>query len=152
DQQLFHPHGANWIESGCPGEGHILLFNNKRELADTPKPGYTTYYSSVYEIVPPIDFNGNYHKIAAAYGPISPTWSYYDEENPHDFYSSTLSGAQRLPNGNTLICEGNSGNFFEVTPEKDIVWVYQSPYGPPYDVFNIYRYSPDYPGIKILLE
>ena len=38
DQQLFGPHGANWIESGCPGEGNILIFNNKRQLEDEPNP------------------------------------------------------------------------------------------------------------------
>jgi len=51
-----------------------------------------------------------------------------------------------------LICEGTSGRFFEVTPQKGIVWEYNNPYGRPYDVFNIYRYSPDYPGIQILLD
>ncbi len=151
DQQLFAPHDANWIESGCPGEGNILVFNNKNQLEDEPNPGLRVY-SSVDEIIPPVDFNGHYYKIGAAYGPISPTWSYMDEDNPHNFYSTLLSSAQRLPNGNTLICEGQKGRFFEITPEKGIVWEYQNPFGIPLDVFNIYRYSPDYPGIKILLE
>jgi len=37
-----------------------------------------------------------------------------------------VSGAQRLPNGNTLICEGRQGRLFEVTSEGDIVWEYIS--------------------------
>jgi len=152
DQQLFEPHGAKWIESGCPGEGNILVFNNQRVLEDEPNPNLRRY-SSVDEIIPPVDLNGNYHKIGVAYGPISTTWSYYDEENPHDFYSPTLSGAQRLPNGNTLICDGDpAGKFFEVTPEKGIVWEYENTFSQINNVFNIYRYSPDYPGIKILLK
>jgi hypothetical protein len=145
DQQLFNPHDAEWIESGCPGEGNILIFNNKRELEDEPNPSLRVY-SSVDEIIPPVGFNENYYKIGTAYGPINPTWI-YQAENPHDFYSAHLSGAQRLPNGNTLICEGARGRFFEVTLDKGIVWEYENPYGIPNHVFNIYRYSKDYPGV-----
>ncbi len=151
DQQLFGPHGANWIESGCPGEGNILIFNNKNILEDQPNPSLRIY-SSVEEITPPVDFNGKYNKIGSAYGPLNPTWSYYNEENPHDFLSILLSGAQRLPNGNTLICEGQKGIFSEVTTQKGLVWQYQNPYSRPYDVFNIYRYSKDYPGIIALFD
>lgn len=43
-------------------------------------------------------------------------------------YSSFISSAQRLPNGNTLITEGTSGRIIEVTPTQDIVWEYISPY------------------------
>ena len=38
-----------------------------------------------------------------------------------------ISGRQRLPNGNTLICSGANGTLFEVTPEKEIVWKYVNP-------------------------
>ena len=38
-----------------------------------------------------------------------------------------ISGAQRLPNGNTLICSGINGTVFEVTPEKEMVWKYVNP-------------------------
>ncbi|MDC1523005.1 hypothetical protein N8377_02780, partial [Flavobacteriaceae bacterium] len=41
----------------------------------------------------------------------------------NDLYFPRISGAIRLSNGNTLICEGDYG-FWEVTPEKDIVWKY----------------------------
>ncbi len=44
-----------------------------------------------------------------------------------DFYSSFISGTQRLSNGNTLICSGANGTIFEVTPEKAIVWKYVNP-------------------------
>ncbi len=33
-----------------------------------------------------------------------------------------MGTAQRLPNGNTLICDGAKGHAIEVTPEKEIVW------------------------------
>ena len=44
-----------------------------------------------------------------------------------DFFSSFISGAQRLANGNTLICSGANGTIFEVTPDKTIVWKYVNP-------------------------
>jgi hypothetical protein len=48
-----------------------------------------------------------------------PTWS---------FYSSFISSARRLPNGNTLIDEGMNGRVFQVTGDGEIVWEYVSPY------------------------
>jgi hypothetical protein len=44
------------------------------------------------------------------------------------FYSSFISNARRLPNGNTFIDEGMNGRFFQVTPAGEIVWEYVSPY------------------------
>jgi hypothetical protein len=35
--------------------------------------------------------------------------------------------AARLPNGNTLVSESDSGRAFELTPEKEIVWEYLNP-------------------------
>ncbi len=59
------------------------------------------------------------------------------------FYSINISGAQRLENGNTLICEGRSGRILEVTTEGDIVWEYISPYAGPADAMlpdnRVYR-------------
>ena len=43
-------------------------------------------------------------------------------------YSSFISSAQRLPNGNTLITEGSSGRIFEIAQQHEIVWEYISPY------------------------
>ena len=52
------------------------------------------------------------------------------------------------PSGNTLICEGQWGRLFEVTPEGDIVWEYVSPFmgpdrfgDPSNEVFRAYRYA-----------
>ncbi|MGD8340022.1 MAG: thioredoxin, partial [Gammaproteobacteria bacterium] len=47
-------------------------------------------------------------------------WSYAGP----NFFSTNISGAQRLPNGNTLITEGAGGRLFEVTADGDIVWEY----------------------------
>jgi len=54
-------------------------------------------------------------------------WQYAGSP-PNSFYSFHVSSAQRLPNGNTLICEGAHGRIFEVTETKEIVWEYVNPF------------------------
>ncbi len=150
DQQLFAQHDAKWIPKKYPGEGNILIFNNQVPLVDEDNPNLRAY-SSVIEIRPPVDQNGEYLKFGLAYGPAIPAWS-YTSNNVYDFYSSFLSSAQRLPNGNTLILEGNEGRFFEVNEENEIVWQYTNNIGIPNHVFKIEKYSKDYSGINILLN
>lgn len=147
DQKFFGQHDAQWIESGCPGEGNILVFNNCNR-------GQGYQYSSVDEIIPPVDENGNYFITpGSAYEPKKQIWI-YTAENPADFFSGHISGAQRLPNGNTLICSGANGIFFEVTINKQIVWEYvnQIPNLIDNHVFKICRYAPDYAGLENLFD
>jgi hypothetical protein len=155
DKQLVQQHDAQWIPDGCPGAGHLTIFNN----------GYDRGWSSVEEIVPPIDANGRYILAPGkAYGPEKPVW-HYEAKNRADFFSSEISGAHRLPNGNTLICAGVVGDLFEVTPTGAAVWQYINPMVrggilaqgelPGKDmrghlwnaVFKIHRYATDYPGL-----
>ena len=42
------------------------------------------------------------------------------------FFSPFISGADRLPNGDTLICR-HDGMIFEVTPKGETVWKYANP-------------------------
>ena len=132
DQKLFFQHDASWIKPGCPGEGHILVFNNGNN-----RP--SGQYSSVDEFAPPVDSNGEYYlEPGSAYGPEDYTWS-YTANPPTTFYSHVFGGAQRLKDGNTLICGGLSGKFFEVTPDKTTIWQWTNPYPNPNqnDVFKI---------------
>ena len=70
---------------------------------------------------------GNYNILPGmTYGPAVPAWRYAAQPRSA-FYSSIISGAQRLPNGNTLIDEGTSGRLFEVTPNGKTVWEYVNP-------------------------
>ena len=66
----------------------------------------------------------------------------------HHFYSPFISGAQRLPNGNTLITEGSDGRLLEVTRNHEVVWEYVSPYwGKELRlnlIYRAYRYPYDY--------
>jgi hypothetical protein len=145
DKKLFKQHDATWIKPGLPGEGNILVFNNGYGRPETD-------YSSVDEFIPPVDSSGNYlYQPGTAYGPEEPIWS-YSAADPSEFFAINLAGAQRLPNGNTLICNGPHGIFFEVTKEKEKVWEYVNIYPGIIDnqVFKINRYPPDYPGLKDL--
>jgi hypothetical protein len=120
DQKLFGQHNSHWIEKGSPGEGHVLIFNNGMQRTGGA-------HSSVDEIVLPFNKQGGYdHSPGKAFAPDEAGWSYAAPKKS-DFYAPFISGAQRLPNGNTLICSGTNGTVFEVTPGKEIVWKYVNP-------------------------
>jgi hypothetical protein len=133
------------------------VFNNGGE-----RPGGA--YSSIDEFTPPVDGNGDYSLAAGQpYGPTGLVWT-YTATPVTDLFSGGLSGAQRLPNGNTLICEGrgtttnSAANFFEVTSAGQTVWQYINPVtgsGPVpqgtipdggHNTFRILRYPPGFPG------
>jgi Arylsulfotransferase (ASST) len=111
--------------------GNLLIFDNGTHRLDANVP-----YSRVLEVEPATK------RVA---------WS-YQERRPIDFFSPLISNAQRLPNGNTLICEGSFGRLFEVTPDSLVVWEYVNPHflppvehpnDPPNNtVFRAFRYSP----------
>ena len=112
--------------------GNILLFDNGPFRADT----------GIQPFSRALEINPNTNEIV---------WKYQDATS-HFFFSSRISNAQRLPNGNTLINEGLYGRFFEVTTDGDVVWEYVNPnFGPAADppkrqtnnVFRTYRYSAD---------
>jgi len=119
DRKLFSQHDASWIDKGCPGEGDILVFNNGAN-----RPG--SHYSTVDQITPPVNENGEYYlEPDSAYGPADQTWI-YTANPPTSFYASHISGAWRLPSGNTLITNGETGKIFEITPEGSTVWQYNT--------------------------
>jgi hypothetical protein len=51
----------------------------------------------------------------------------YEADPPESFYTYEKGSAQRLPNGNTLICEGDEGRAFEITRGGEIVWDWLNP-------------------------
>jgi hypothetical protein len=151
-QKLFLQHDPHWIKEGLKDEGKILLFNNR---AGTPED---KEYSTVHIIDPPIDENNNYILENSMYGPVDFEWT-YPEIPDTDFYGQAVSGAQRLPNGNTLICNGWQGDVFEIDSDNNKVWRYVSPTSMngrvasqgenlnDNQIFRAERYSPDYPGL-----
>ncbi len=118
DQVIWSAHGVVWIDEGLPGAGNIMVFNN----GDHPNPADD--YSSVEEILPPQTEPGVYLiEPGQPFGPTTAEWRYGDVAG---FFSRTLGGAYRMPNGNTLICEGTAGHIFEVNPDGTTVWVFLS--------------------------
>ncbi|MCK5942655.1 MAG: aryl-sulfate sulfotransferase, partial [Planctomycetes bacterium] len=104
DQQLDGQHDPRFVPPGYPGAGHLTLFNNR----------HTPTESAVYELVLPMDPAGNFaiDPITGTYGPAAPVWTFAEP----GFFSNVTSSAERLPNGNTLICSGTQNRVFEVTP------------------------------------
>lgn len=153
--RLQFNHDTHWIEPGLPGETNIMVFEN----------GHNRVASKVHELIPPWEESaGEYLRDPdGAYSPAIPVWNY---EQPGSFYSVIASGQQRMPNGNTLIVETDTGRIFEVTAAGEIVWLYINPVttsGPlarnsiiplsnptrPIQenaIFRAYRYAKDYPA------
>ena len=164
DQQLYWAHQTQWIKSGFPNAGNIILFNNGNGYS-----GNQRLYSSIEEIAPPVIGAGYRRPPGASYPPAAPVWS-YTAKPPEDWYAQYQSGVQPLPNGNALILDSWVGTIFEVTPAGKIVWKYVNPLtadGPlrqgepmPFDrrvpeawdnrIYRTYRYPPDYPGLQKL--
>lgn len=118
NQQLFGQHDVQWIESGHPDEGGLIVFNNGN--------GRYPSYSSV-EVLHPVSNNGTYVLEAnGTFGPPSPSWSWNQGEA---MYSNAISGAQALPNGNILVTHGTKGTLYEVNREGEVVWQYIGPIG-----------------------
>ncbi|WP_411768638.1 aryl-sulfate sulfotransferase [Winogradskyella sp. A3E31] len=119
DRLLYGQHYPYIIEDGLIDAGKMILFNNGN--------GRTPLFSDVYVFTLPESSPGFYNYTAnTAYAPLAPDYI-YNTPTPTDFYSSILSSAQRLPNGNTLICEGFNGRFFEIDQLENKVWEYISP-------------------------
>ncbi|MBD3262064.1 MAG: hypothetical protein GF334_10440 [Candidatus Altiarchaeales archaeon] len=81
--------------------GNILVFDN----------GYRRCYSRVLEVNPKTN---------------EVVWSYVGDSS-ESFFSATMSGSQKLENGNILVTESEKGHAFEITPEGNVVWDFWTP-------------------------
>ncbi|HEY6815717.1 MAG TPA: aryl-sulfate sulfotransferase [Croceibacterium sp.] len=116
--QVIGQHDAHLIPPGLPGAGNLLLFDN----------GGASGMGDPSPISP--QGNSIYQRATSRVLEIDPVslalvWSYFAA----NFFSTNISAAQRLANGNTLITEGAPGRVFEVTAGKAIVWEYMNPPG-----------------------
>lgn len=137
-QALGHPHCCTPLENG-----NVLVYDNGLHRRSTdPSLSLADFASSrVIEVDPRTN---------------NTVWCYQDPLSVN-FFSAICSGAQRLPNGNTLICEATKGRIFEVTMDKQIVWEYFSPFivmRPSYwnwtlsaTVWQAHRIPFDHPGL-----
>ncbi|MFG0319030.1 MAG: aryl-sulfate sulfotransferase [Planctomycetota bacterium JB042] len=118
ERRLFGQHDARWVRSG---DGwNLTVYNNGRGRPEGD-------WSSVDEIALPLAADGTYRRAPGRpFGPESLVWTYAGTEDDR-FYSSFISGAERLPNGNTLVCVGEKGEVFEVTRDGEVVWEWHCP-------------------------
>jgi len=121
-EQIVGQHHPHIIPKGLPGAGHLLVFDNGGVAGyGAPNPAAPTGRGSVRRIqsrvleINPVTFEKVWEYVIGGQESVS-------------FFSHYVSSAQRLPNGNTLVTEGWDGRIFELTPDKDIVWEYVSPY------------------------
>jgi len=114
--QLSGQHDAHLIPKGLPGAGDLLVFDDQGG-AGFPPAALGIYAGSRILEIDPVKKQIVWQYTGEDSG--RPTWT---------FFSSFVSNARRLPNGNTLIDEGMYGRFFQVTPGGDIVWEYVNPY------------------------
>jgi len=153
DQKLFYQHDIHWMDmelsSTHPDYGKLLVFNNRVD----------GWYSSVNIINPTFDdYLWGYPLTGNKWGPSDFDWTYVHPDTL-PMYSNIISSAQRLKNGNTLICAGRNGHSLEINSSGHIVWEYITPLdgGQPVAqgdtipdrgnlTFKLKRYSPGYPA------
>ncbi len=155
-QDFYEQHNARWVADGLPGAGHITVFNN-----GLGRPA--GQYSSADEFAPAVNPDGSYPAADPAYAPANLFWT-FAATPMNRIYSAAKGSAQRLANGNTLICVGDAGAIMEVTPAGAVVWQFVSPVteagvipqgtqvplafeGLANMTFSAHRYAPDYPGL-----
>lgn len=158
DQRYFQQHDVEWVKPGYPGAGNLTCFDNGLGRSGSK------IYSTVDEFTPAVDADGNYAvTVGSKFLPATYSW-FYQGDATDPMYSENISGAERLPNGNTIMCSGTVGEFREVTPAGKVVWKYVCPVqqngvitqgiAPDVDaaragetmnsVFRVYKYPLDY--------
>ena len=150
EPELYFQHDPTWIVGARRGEYGLLVFDN-----GTRRPGGE--FSRVLELRLPFDSaHGFADPSGRGFGSASTVWSYQD---PERFFTPFVGGAERLPNGNTLICEGARGRIFEVTRSGQVVWDFLNPLGgdaeptaktgrpPAHALFRATRIPRDHPGL-----
>ncbi|HEY6728751.1 MAG TPA: arylsulfotransferase family protein [Polyangiaceae bacterium] len=130
--QFMGQHLPHMIPAGLPGAGNILVFDNGTN-AGYGNPSGNRNWSRVVEFDPTT---------------FELVWEYGSATGSDSFNSPILSGAQRLPNGNTLITVGVKGRVMEVAVDGELVWEYQyqaNSSGPnPAWVYRAYRLPPEW--------
>jgi hypothetical protein len=123
---ISHQHDATLTP-----EGNVLIFDNGTHHPITPHTRVVEVNMQTNEII----------------------WQ-YNPETVFSLFSGHIGGCERLPNGNTLICEGQSGRVFEVTRDYEVCWEWISPFSLPFKgvtaamLFRAHRYAPDSPELE----
>lgn len=121
DQKLFFQHDTHWnldfLDPDDPWYGQIALFNNRVGPA----------LSTANILTPPFDMGTwTYLMDGNTWGPTTFDLTLIHPDTAR-MHSAIVSSVQLLPNGNFLICAGQYGYSFEMTPQQEIVWEYVTP-------------------------
>lgn len=147
---IIGQHHLHMIPKGLPGEGNLLVFDNGGHAGyGEPNPASATGVDNAardYSRV--LEFNPQTLEIVWQYTPIEAGFMLFTDASK--FYSSYISSAQRLPNGNTLITEGSDGRLIEVTPAHEIVWEFINPYVD--SVFGRFAHNSVYRAYRVPYE
>jgi hypothetical protein len=123
---IFHQHHATFLPNG-----NVQIFDNGMHRHGVPRSRVIEVDTKTDEIV----------------------WEYLATPEIQ-FFSAHISGADRLPNGNVLICEGAPGRIFEITLEGRVVWEWVNPIvqhvrgGPSHAIFRAHRYDESHKAIS----
>ena len=122
---FHHQHHASWLSNG-----NVQVFDNGMHSVGMTRSSIVEYDLEKGEVA----------------------WRFTAPQD-QQFFSGHISGAERLPNGNVLICEGSAGRIFEATRSGEVVWEWQSPFyterlsgGSGVYIFRAHRYALDHPA------
>ncbi|MGD9033158.1 MAG: aryl-sulfate sulfotransferase [Desulfobacteraceae bacterium] len=124
------PHDAHHIAEGLPGAGNMLVYDN----------AMYNFYSRALEV----DI-----KTGEIVWQSEPEFGIEGYVSGRVHFSPFVSGVDRLPNGNSVVCSGGNGIVFELTKENELVWHWVRPIPDPegavrWGIFRAHRYAPDY--------
>jgi hypothetical protein len=147
DQKLGVQHDPQWIKHGIH-QGKISVFSNFGF-------GNIVGESSIHVIDPYV--NGSYQLNSGKFLPDDYDWSWSGDILGDSMFSAIRSSVYFMNNGNFIISESVRGRLSEITPNGDVIWVYEVPVGagtvfnqfstPTSNaVFKTIRYAVDYVG------
>lgn len=128
--QIIGAHGAHIIPEGLPGAGNLMFFDNGGTAgygAPNPSAPITGFHNVKRDYSRVVELNPVTKDIVWTYDWFKNHKGILGHHN-YKFFSPFVSYAQRLPNGNTMITEGDAERVFEITPDYEMVWEYMSPY------------------------
>lgn len=147
DSYLYWQHQCSWIDEGLPGAGNVLIYNNgNRRTLDNQYIkkarglGIGNSYTNLLEIKLPMNGDGQFDKTKNA----EIVWQ-WEAADKAAYYSPFMSGAERLPNGNTIFCRAYDKHLMEVTPSGErVLDCTLEGWG---ELYRIYKFGEGYSGL-----
>lgn len=117
DQQLGLQHDPQWVKNGAY-QGKISVFSN---FAYGTNPN-----ASSIHIIDPYE-NGDYSLSSGKFLPINYDWSWDGIVKNEPMQTAIRGSVYIMENGNALVNESVRGRLSEVTPDGNVIWVYEIP-------------------------